>query len=271
MRTQTGLTVLFDAKRAHNVFCFVTLNLLNSIPAIVFYYYLRRYLYRFRVEQLNTWQSSGLKLKASSSMFCYFLSASEFITVVIKVMVKTVANYWVSIKQLWQVTGTHQTPCSHDVDLLCQRHKAASLACIWHYLNVRSRIRAGTSAACWVSEEGHLSERAEDPDWCRTRWEVPAVPLAATVCITVTEPSAVMQDCSTATAITNLPCLWNDLQGRMKPMQHFPKWTLVEIRDTLRFNAAPSPCEMTPYSSSAHLVFIKNLYRLSASMVDSHT
>lgn len=49
--------------------------------------------------------------------------------------------------------------------------------------------QSGTSAMCWVSEEGHLSERAEDPDWCRTQQKVPVVPLAATVGITVTAVS----------------------------------------------------------------------------------
>lgn len=122
-----------------------------------------------------------LKLK-KSYILQYFVSAAVYHCChKTDIWLKTTA-----FPQLWQATGTHRTPCSHDVDVLCQCHKAASLARIWHYLNVCSRIRVGTSAVCWVSEEGHLSECAEDPDWCRTQWEVPAVPLAATVCITVT-------------------------------------------------------------------------------------
>lgn len=79
--------------------------------------------------------------------------------------------------------------CSHNGELFCQSNRPTSLACIWHYLCRVLEDQTGTSAMCWVSEEGHLSEHAEDPDWCHTQRKVPAVPLAATVCITVTPVS----------------------------------------------------------------------------------
>lgn len=102
-------------------------------------------------------------------------------------------KHWILVKQHW--TGCQTTPhvltalCSHNGDLFCQSNRTTSLACICHYLCLVLEDQTGTSAMCWVSEEGHLSEHAEDPDWCHTQQKVPAVPLAATVYITVTPVS----------------------------------------------------------------------------------
>lgn len=44
-----------------------------------------------------------------------------------------------------------------------------------------------------------------------------------------------MEDCTATTVISNLPCLWNDTQGQMNRMQHFPNehWLKPETHRAL--------------------------------------
>lgn len=130
--------------------------------------------------------------------------------------------YWFAWKstaclKLWFIV----TQCSPNPSDTCKNTKIRRLMtkCIARNSSDSHVEDMPKSVVCWVSEKDHLSERAEDPDWCHIEQKVPMVPLTVTVCITVTFVSH-DRGLLSPSSVTCSVC--ESTQGQMKWTQPFP-------------------------------------------------